>query len=140
MSTAVTPTSTLLRRALQGNAAFSSVCGLLFILAAKPIAAFLGTVPPVLVLITGVSLLGFAAGLARNSLRDRISLTEAKIAVAMDLMWVGGSAVAALFANALGLTRPGTWAVVIVADVVLLFAVLQFLGVRRHRNAEPGRV
>ncbi len=127
--------STLLRRALQGNAAFSAVSGVSFIVAARPLAAFLGSVPPWLMVVTGVSLLFFAAGLVHNSARERVSLMEAKLAVAMDMAWVLGSGLAILFANALGLTRPGTWAIVVVADVVLVFAILQGLGLRRQRGA-----
>ena len=133
-----TPSPTLLRRALQGNAVFSTLSGALFILAARPIGAFLGgSIPAWLLVATGVSLLLFAAGLAHNSRREMVSLTEAKIAVGMDMAWVMASVLAVVFANALGLSRPGTWAVIGVADVVLVFAVLQTLGVRRHRRSMP---
>lgn len=129
-------TTNLLRRALQGNAAFSTVSGLAFIFAAKPLAAFLGPVPPAALVGTGLGLLAFAAGLLRNSLRTDISRVEAWLAVAGDLLWVVGSGTAVMSANVLGLTRGGTWAVVLVADVVLLFAVLQYLGLRKLRRAE----
>lgn len=131
-------TSTLLRRALQGNAVFSTVSGILFIAAAKPVGAFLGPVPPWLMVATGVSLLLFAARLVHNSVRSMVSVTEAKAAVVMDMVWVVGSGLAVVFANGLGLSRPGTWAIVIVADVVLVFAVLQFLGVRRVSRVQAG--
>ena len=131
---AITATSSnLLRRALQGNAVFSTLSGAAFILGAKPIAAFLGPVPPAALVVVGLGLIGFAIMLTRNSMRDAINHTEAGLAVAGDLLWVLGSGAAVLYANALGLTRGGMWAVILVADVVLLFAILQFLGLRKLR-------
>ena len=134
MSTSPATSSTLLRRALQGNDAFSTVSGILFIIAAKPIAAFLGPVQPWMLVGAGVGLLGFAAWVAHNSLRDLLSALETRMIIAGDLMWVAGSLAAVLYANALGLTRGGTWAIILIADVVLLFAVLQFLGLRKLRG------
>ena len=48
----------------------------------------------------------------------------------LDVLWVLGS-VALIFSNQIPLTVAGKWAVALVADVVALFAVLQYVGVRR---------
>ena len=82
----------------------------------------------------GVSLLVFAVGLLRNSSRLEVNQAEAWTAVAMDLAWVAGS-VAVISTGAL--TVGGNWLVAVVADVVLLFAVLQVMGLRRVRFARP---
>ena len=126
--------STFLRRALQGNAGFSALSALLFILAAKPVGIFLGPVPPWMLVGAGIGLLGYAAWLWHNAGRPEVNRLGAMLAVAGDLLWVGGSAAALLYANVLGLTRGGMWAVAIVAEVVLVFAVLQFLGLRKLRR------
>ena len=86
---------------------------------------------------TGAALLPFAWGLAHNARRTVVDRTEAWIAVALDAGWVAGSA-ALVVSELLPLTRAGFWAVVGVAEVVLLCAALQALGLQRaQRRAVP---
>lgn len=125
---ATSDNATLLRRALRGNAAFSTASGLAFVAASGPIAATIGLEQPIVLIAIGLGLLVFAAGLIRNAARANVNRIEARLAVAGDLAWVLGSGVVI----ALGiLTRTGNWAAAIVADVVLLFAILQLVGLRR---------
>jgi hypothetical protein len=77
-------------------------------------------------------LLLFAAGLFRNAARAELNQTEAWIAVALDVAWVIGTT-ALIFAGVFSAT--GNWVVALVGDVVLLFAVLQFWGLRKLRRA-----
>lgn len=120
--------SLLLRRALRGNGIFSTVSGIAFIAGAKPVSAAIGLDYPLVVGIVGASLLLFAAGVFRNAARERISRIEASLTVAGDLVWVVASGVII----ALGLlSTTGNWAVAVVADVVLVFAIFQFVGLRR---------
>ncbi|MEM7311386.1 MAG: hypothetical protein AAF682_32275 [Planctomycetota bacterium] len=119
----------LLRRALLGNAAFSTACGLLLALGGGALAPVFGA-PALALRAVGLVLLPFAYGLWQNARRAEVHRAEAWTAVVLDAGWVAGSA--ALVALELWpLTFAGTWAVVAVADVVLLFAVLQALGLRR---------
>jgi hypothetical protein len=128
MSEETKKTSALLRRALIGNGTFSTISGIGFIAAAKPIASFIAIDAWWMVLATGVSLLGFAVGLFMNALRPDVNLVEARIAIALDFLWVIGSGIVI----ALGiLSSGGNWGMAIVADVVLVFAVLQTVGLRR---------
>ena len=120
--------SQLLRRALRGNGLFSTVSGFGFLLGAKPIAAFIGLEYPLIIAGIGVSLLVFAVGLFLNASRIRIDALEAKIAVVLDLGWVLGTSVVL----ALGiLNTSGNWTAAIIADIVLVFAILQAVGVQR---------
>jgi len=82
----------------------------------------------------GIALLVYAAGLLLNARREQIKLQEAWLAVIMDAAWVVGSMIL-IFAGVL--TTAGNWLVAIVADIVLLFAVLQFFGIRRLRQQLP---
>ncbi len=124
--------SALLRRSLQGNAVFSAVSGLALTAYGKPLAALIGLEQAQILLGVGVSLLLYAASLFRNAAREQVSAGEAYVAVAMDVAWVLGSVVVI----ALGpLNRTGNWTVAVVADVVLLFAVLQFAGIRRMQRS-----
>jgi hypothetical protein len=54
----------------------------------------------------------------------------ARFAVYADLAWVVGSAVL-IFANLVPFTTAGKWTIAIIADVVLVFAILQYVGLRR---------
>lgn len=125
---AATQPNRMIKNALRSNALFSGICGLVFILAASSLSRVLGTVDPLILRIAGGSLLIFAMGLVINSASNPISRGQAWAAVILDLIWVCGSGV--LIALQI-LTTPGNWAVAIVADVVLVFAVLQALGLRK---------
>jgi hypothetical protein len=126
---AVAP-SQLLRRALQANGVFSALSGVLLLIASERIAALIGLEQSLW--LTGLLLLLFAAGLFRNAARAEINQTEAWIAVALDVAWVVGTG-ALLFAGVFSTT--GNWIVAVIGDVVLLFAVLQFWGLRKLRRA-----
>jgi hypothetical protein len=123
----------LLRTSLRANAAFSAVCGVGMLAAAGPSSVFLGVPEPRLVSLVGASLLGFSGLLLFLASRPRVHLPSALGIVGLDLAWVIGSAWVLL---ASVLTVAGNWTVALVADVVLLFALLQYLGVRRLRRAE----
>lgn len=122
--------STLLRRAVVANALFSGLSGVVLALGARPIAPFLGLDNPLILTIIGVLLLLYAAGLLYVATRSTVNRTAAWLAVALDLLWVAGS-VAILLGGWLPLTTAGKWAVGIIAELVFLFALFQYLGIRR---------
>ena len=84
--------STLLRRALVANALFSGVSGVILALGARPVAAFLGLDNALYLIVTGVLLLLYAADLLYVATRPTVNRTAAWLAVALDLLWVAGSA------------------------------------------------
>jgi hypothetical protein len=61
---------------------------------------------------------------------ENINRGFAQFAVYADLVWVLGSAIL-IFTSLVPFTTAGKWAIAIVADIVLVFAVLQFVGLRR---------
>ena len=130
MTTLSAPSSTLLRRALQGNGAFSTVSGLVTLLGANAVAAFTGVQPAIVFIVLGISLLLFAAGLFWMTRETAVNPTLARIVIVMDVLWVVGSVIL-LLSNALPLTVAGKWAIGLVADMVALFAILQYIGLRR---------
>ena len=125
--------SRLLRITLRANAAFSLLCGGFMLAADGLVAAILGAYTALgPIHFVGANLVVFSAMLLWLASREAISPKLALGVVAADGLWVVGSWIAI----ALGVvTGQGMWAVAIVADVVLLFAVLQYLGVRRLRRA-----
>lgn len=125
--------SRLLRVSLLSNAVFSGLSGVCFIAAAGPLSSLIGLPFPAILTGIGVALLAFAAGLAWNARRPVVNRAEAWLAVLLDLAWVAGSGVVIAVDV---LTTTGNWAVALVADVVLAFAILQFLGLRKLRRTE----
>jgi len=124
----------LLRYALVGNATFSTTTGLFIIVAHEWIAHLLGLPGGGGLLGLGIVLLVFATTLLINARRPELRLAEAWAVVLMDLAWVAGSYVILLIAP---FTVEGKWVIAIVADMILVFAVLQWVGIHRIQNQVP---
>ena len=120
----------LLRYALRGNAAFSAVSGVIAILAAAPIAAFMGLASPLILVIIGVGLLPFAFLVYKVSTMTAVKPLFVKEILVMDLLWIVGSMVI-LLVGWPALTANGRWLVAVLADSVAVFALLEFVGLRR---------
>ncbi len=121
----------LLRSSLRANAAFSATSGAVFAGAAAALARALGLSDPRLVAATGMALLGFAALLVAVAARPAIHLPTGLAIALLDLAWVVGTLLALLTGLLEGGASLGALAI---ADVVLVFALLQLLGVRRARR------
>ncbi len=133
MNQSVEERQEFLKKALTGNAVFSVVSGVAILFANRWLVKFLGLPEKVSLAILGVSLIGYAALLWFNAHRPKIKITDAWVAVIMDVIWVVGS-YALIFA--VPLSVGGKWVVALVAELVLSFAVLQWLGIRRIRKGE----
>lgn len=133
MSTLSHSESQFLRRALQANGVFSGVSGLILILGAGPLSELIGISVSSVLIGIGVALIFYAVGLFRNAAREQVSRIEAWMAVIMDLAWVVGSA-ALIFLGVLTVT--GNWVVAGVADIVLLFGILQWVGLRKYNRSQ----
>ena len=123
----------LLKNALTGNALFSVVSGVAILVANRWVVKFLGLPENVSLAILGASLIGYAVLLGINAHRSKIKITEAWVAVIMDVIWVVGSYALIL---AVPFSVGGKWIVALVAELVLAFAVVQWLGIRRIRKSE----
>lgn len=122
--------SRLLHRALRGNAVFSSVSGLSLAAGTAVLTPWLGLPSPWIPAVIGVGLIGFAAYVWRTAVPDRPSPAAVRFIVASDAAWVLGTVLLLALAPT-WLSEPGRWAAIAVADLVLVFAVLQALGLRR---------
>ena len=121
---------TFLGRSLFGNALFSTLSGLILLLAAGPLSAWMGVVDTLTLRVIGGVLLFFALDLFQQSSKAAVPRWKAFYFVVMDVAWVLGSAVL-IWGLALPFTTAGQWTILLVADVVGLFAVLQWIGLRR---------
>jgi len=118
----------LLRSTLVINGISTVLCGVALLAAPGVLAELLGVSPPALLAVVGGGLVLYAGGLFWIARRHPISDAAAWTAIVLDLGWVFGS-VAVIEVGIL--TRIGTGLVALVAAVVLTFAVLQFVGVRK---------
>jgi hypothetical protein len=122
----------LLKKALMGNALFSILSGAAIVIANRWLVRFLGLPENVSLVILGIGLIAYAATLILNARRPAIKITDAWIAVIMDLAWVVGSYVLILVVP---FSTGGKWVIASVAELVLAFAILQWLGIRRIRSS-----
>lgn len=127
--------SNLLTYAVRGNALFSASSGLALALFARTLSALTGLQPPLAITITGLILVGYAVWLWRLTARSSIPTAAAWLVIALDVLWVLGSLIVILAGWSL-LTQTGKWLVAILADVVGLFAVVQFIGLKRAGSHE----
>jgi hypothetical protein len=133
MNQSVEECQDLLKKALAGNAVFSVVSGVAILFANRWLVKFLGLPDKASLVIVGVSLIVYAAILWVNAHRAKIKLTDAWMAVIMDAVWVVGSYTLIL---AVPFSVGGKWVVALVAEVVLAFAIAQWLGIRRVQKSE----
>lgn len=129
----VSRSDSFLRNTLLVNASISALIGLLCAFDSKVVDSFLGLGMPRLILVLGIGLLLFAAELFWVATRPKINRMAAQIITALDVGWVVGSIVL-LAAGVPALSDGGWWAVAILADVVAVFAICEFVGLRRMRE------
>jgi hypothetical protein len=126
--------TSFLRRSLQIDGVTSGLCGLLLVADAVSISALIGLTRVDLARAVGALLIVYAAALLWNGARATVSRGGAVAAVVLNAAWVAGSAALILAGPLTGL---GNLAVAAVAMVVLLFAVLEAVGLARLRRAAP---
>jgi hypothetical protein len=124
--------ATFLRRSLQLDGIASGLTGALLLAGAQPVAALIGLSAPGVARAVGAGLVLFAAALLWNAARARVSRGEVVAAVVLNAAWVVGSVLLIVDGP---LTPIGNAAVAAVAAAVLLFAVLEVVGLRQQRAA-----
>jgi len=118
----------LLRKALLGNATFSILSAAIITFYKNSLTGWLGISKDFDLLFLAIGLAIFAAWLLMNAGRKQIKVVEARIAVVMDIVWVALSIPVVIFAP---LSSQGKWIVAVVAEIVLTFALFQWIGIRR---------
>ena len=121
----------LLKKALTGNAVFSVLSGVAILFANRWLVEFLGLPASVSLAILGVSLIVYAVILWLSARRPKIRITDAWVAIIMDAVWVVGSYVLIFVVP---FSVGGKWVVALVAELVLAFAIVQWLGIRKIRK------
>ena len=124
--------SSFLRSSLQIDGVASGLCGVLLLAGAGPLASLMGLVGPGIARMVGALLVVYAAALLWNGARATVSRGGVLAAVVLNAAWVAGSALVILDGP---LTALGNLAVAAVAVAVLLFAILEAVGLARLRRA-----
>jgi uncharacterized membrane-anchored protein len=123
-----------LSRVLMADGVVSGLSGLALVAAPAPIAGLIGLRSAGVVAAVGVGLLVYAARLIRNARREAPRRDEVKLAVVLNLAWIVGTVVVIVSG---WLNREGNWALILVGDVVLVFAVLEGIGLRKTAALTP---
>jgi hypothetical protein len=123
----------LLRRAMRANGGFSGISGLVCLLAADALVSFTGIPETFVFRILGVILLIFAADLFWVTSREKVNIWFGITAVILDIAWVIGSVIL-LMSNFLPLTIAGKWSILLLAEAVSIFALVQGYAVWKIRQ------
>lgn len=125
--------SPLLFVALAGNGAFSTICGVVLGLAARPVSEWMGIADPLWLRLMGPGLIAFGLLLLWLAAKRRIRRAEAAVISTLDVGWVIASAILVFGMPGL-FTQAGAIAVGIVALVVLAFSDFQIYALWRTRS------
>jgi hypothetical protein len=123
---------TLLHKIFLIDSLSSGAAGIAFIIVSGPLSAFLGVANPLALVIIGVLFVVFAAAVYSAASREVINRRAAWIIFELNVAYVIGSAII-LLTDAFGLSTEGRWLVLILADLVTVFAIVEFIGLRRMR-------
>lgn len=133
MATQTTQSSKLnrpnfLRNVLIANIAFSTTFGVVFTFLSGAIATFAGVAWESYFQLLGIGLFGFAGFVfyTMRTLNPRLIW----IVFALDIIWVISS-YALLLLGLLPITDAAKWAFAFIADAVLVFGILEYIGLRR---------
>jgi cytochrome c oxidase assembly factor CtaG len=125
--------SSLLKNALFIDSLFSLLSGIAFLLFSKAVASLLGVSASWIIPALGVGVIVYAIEIYLAARAEPVPMGIARFAVYGNLVWVLGS-VLLIFANPVPFSTAGKWTIAILADVVLVFAILQHVGLRRLTN------
>ena len=123
----------LLRRAMRANAGFSGISGLISFLAADALVTFTGIPNALVFRVLGVILVLYAADLFWVTSREKVNIWFGITAVILDIAWVISSVVL-LLGNFVPFTTAGKWTVLLLAEVVSIFALVQGYAVWKIRQ------
>jgi hypothetical protein len=119
-----------LRRAIRGNGIFSLTSGLILVLGANSITAFMGLTATAVFRTLGIILVIYGLDLFWVAAKSEIDRRLAWTAVILDIVWVVAS-YTLLLGGWLPLTTAGKWIIALIAEAVAVFAIWQYIGLRR---------
>lgn len=124
--------SSLLTTVLRADGVFALLSGAILILAAGPVAGLIDLSNPAALIVLGVVLLLYGGDLLYFAGREPMNRRVAQAAVVLNLLWVTGSYLGLLM-GWFPVNTAGKWAIALVAEAVLVFAILEIVALRRGR-------
>ena len=129
-STVQNTNRSFLKTVLYENSAFSLINGLIMLALPGTVAEYMGVESKMAFSVLGILLLVWAVDVFWVARRNPLNLMYARLVIGGDILWVIGSAVVLLL-NLFDFSTTGNWVTLIVADIVMIFAIAQYIGVRR---------
>lgn len=125
---------TALHRILRANAIFSAISGAIFLIGSAPLASFMGLPDGGFLIVIGVGVLAFSALLFQLTAQPQLDRRLAFSIFILDTLWVVLSVIA-LLGNLLPLNDAGRWTIALLAEVVAVFAIAEFVALWKTRHA-----
>jgi hypothetical protein len=122
----------LLRTTFAVNAISTALAGVVLLAGAMPLAPVLGVPGPLPLAVVGALFIAFGAQVWRVR-REPVDLAQATAILVLDVAYVLGSVVLLLGWPGV-LSFYGRLATALLADVVFVFAILEYVGLRRARR------
>ncbi|HUS94155.1 MAG TPA: hypothetical protein VMZ24_03150 [Patescibacteria group bacterium] len=126
----------LLTKALRADGAFALFSGLILLLGANPLADLFELFQATALILLGVVLLSYAAMLFFFAGRN-LEQAGARLAIILNLTWVIVS-YAGLLSGWFPVNSAGKWAIALVAEAVMIFAIVEFIALRRATKEVVG--
>jgi hypothetical protein len=124
--------SNMLATVLRADGVFALLSGAVLIVAAGPVTGLIDLSNSLPLVVLGVVLLLYGGDLLYFAGREPINRRVAQAAIILNMLWVIGSYLGLLM-GWFPVNTAGKWAIALVAEVVLVFAVLEFIALRRSR-------
>ncbi|MBE2268375.1 MAG: hypothetical protein IAE80_09095 [Anaerolinea sp.] len=128
--------STLLKRILFVDGTSSLAAGIFMIIAASPLATFMNIADPLPMILIGIGFSIFGAFVWRESRRNPPE--RGMVVFFLNLIYVVACWII-LALDAFSLSTAGRWLILITADLVTVYAILQFVGMRQLRRPAAAR-
>jgi len=124
---------TMLTKVLRADGLFALLSGIVLIIGAGTLASLFEFNRPAIFAAVGAVLLGYAAMLLYFAGRESQNRMIAQIAIVLNLIWVIGS-YAGLILGWFPVNTAGKWAIALAAEAVAIFAILEFIALRRIKK------
>ena len=124
--------SNMLTIILRADGVFALLSGAVLIVAAGLVAGLIELSNSLPLVVLGVVLLLYGGDLLYFASREPTNRRVAQAAIILNMLWVIGSYLGLLM-GWFPVNTAGKWAIALVAEVVFVFAVLEFIALRRTR-------
>ena len=124
------PRSTFLTKVLRIDGVFALLSGFILVIGGQAIADLFELDSSLFMVVDGIVFMAYGIMLLYFAGRDSDSRAIGKVAIVLNMLFVVGI-YAGLLLNLFPINTAGKWAFALVAEVVLIFAILEYVGLRR---------